>query len=129
MLSQPVSLQPAVQGAAAETQGFGRLADVAIEARHRLLDEEAFDFLEAHVLDSRALIAIDAEPELAEPDDRALRHQHAAFNGVIELADVARPRVVEQRLHCRRLEPRDVLAIALRVLFEEMSSERRNVLA
>ena len=55
-------------------------------------------------------------PELAEADRRALRHQHAALDGVIELADVARPRMIEQRLQRRRLEAGDVLAVALRVL-------------
>ena len=68
-------------------------------------------------------------PELAEADRRALRHQHAALDRVIELADVARPRMLEQRLQRRRFEAADVLAVALRVLPQEVRRERGNVLA
>ena len=59
----------------------------------------------------------------------ALRHQHAALDRVIELADVARPRVIEQRLQRRRLEAAEVLPIALRVLPQEVRRQRRDVLA
>src|ERR1051326_263596 len=93
---EAVALQASVERAAAETERLRRLRHVAVEARHRLLDQEPFDILEAHVLDARGGVAIDAEPELADPDRGALRHQHAALDRVIELADVARPRVIEQ---------------------------------
>ena len=58
--SQSISLQPSIERRPAQTERFGRLADVAVEPRHRLLDEEAFNLLEAHILDSRRGIAIDA---------------------------------------------------------------------
>src|SRR5437660_12812693 len=70
---QPVPLQPSVERAAAQAERLGRLADVAVEARHRLLDQEPFDFLEAHVFHARAGVAVDAQPELAAPNHRALR--------------------------------------------------------
>src|SRR5579884_2285713 len=108
---QPVSLQPPIERAAAQAEGLGGLADVAIEPRHRLLDEEPFDFLEAHILDARRRVAIDPQPELAEADRRAERHQDAAFDRVVELADVAGPRMVEERLHRRGFEAVDVLAV------------------
>ena len=41
-------------------------------------------------------------------------HQHRALDGVLELADIARPGVVEQRLQRRRVEAGDRLAVALR---------------
>src|SRR5712691_7319194 len=119
-LSEAVPLQPPVQRAAAEAQRFRGLAHVAVGPRHRLLDQESFDLLEAHVLHPRSRIAVDAEPQLAESDRRALRHQDAAFHGVVELADISRPRVIEQRLKRRLLEAADVLAVALRVLPEKM---------
>ena len=96
--SEPVPLKTPIERAAAEAKRFGRLAHVAVEARHRLLDEEPFHFFEAHVFDARRLIAVDSQAELPEPDDRSLRHQHATLDGMIELADVARPGMVEQRL-------------------------------
>src|SRR5205807_9373495 len=48
---------------------------------------------------------------------------------VVELADVARPWMIEERLKRRRLETCDVLAIALCMLAQEVMRERRNVLA
>jgi len=48
---------------------------------------------------------------------------------VIELADVAGPRMIEQRLQRRRLETGDVLPVSLRVLAQEVGGQRRNVLA
>src|SRR5207247_10490430 len=48
---------------------------------------------------------------------------------VIELADVAGPRMVEQRLERRWLEAREVLAVPLRVLPEKVRGKRRDVLA
>ena len=68
-------------------------------------------------------------PEIAGADGVALRHQHGAFDRVIELADVAGPAVIEQHLHRRRIEARETFAIALRVLPQKVSREQRNVLA
>src|SRR5688572_23432241 len=48
---QAVALQPPVEGTAAEAERLGGLADVAVVARHRLLDQEALDVLQAHVLE------------------------------------------------------------------------------
>src|ERR1044071_1978229 len=47
-----VLLHAAVEGAAAEAEGLGRLADVAAEAAERLLDEEALDLFEAHLFEA-----------------------------------------------------------------------------
>src|SRR5207249_3142235 len=126
---EAVALKPSVQSATAKTQRLGGLADVAVESRHRLLDEEAFDVLEAHLFDARCRVAVDAQAQLAEPNRRRLRHQDAALGRVIQLADVARPRMIEQRLQRPRLEAGDVLPVPLRVLPEEVVGERGDVLA
>src|SRR4029079_87926 len=65
--SQTVTLQSAVERTAAEAQGLGCLADVAVEPRHGFLDQEALHLFEAHVLDARCCVPIDAETELSEP--------------------------------------------------------------
>ena len=49
-----------------------------------------------------------------------LRHQHGPLDGVIDLAHVTGPTVIEQDLHRRRIETRHVLAVALRVQPQEM---------
>ncbi len=48
---------------------------------------------------------------------------------MIQLADVARPWVIEQRLQRGRLEAGEVLPIPLRVLPQEMRRQRRDVFA
>ena len=48
---------------------------------------------------------------------------------MIELADVARPAVLEQHLHRAALEAGEPLAVALRVLAEEVLREQRQILA
>src|SRR5438093_1570739 len=124
---ESVALESSIQRAAAQTERFGRLADVAVEARHRLLDQESLDVLEAHLLDARGRILVQPQAEIAGADRGGLRHQHAALDRVIELADVARPRMVEQRLQRRRLEAGDRLPVPLRVLLQEVRRQRRNV--
>src|SRR5436190_13283030 len=69
--SEAISLQPAIQRAAAETERLRRLTHVSVEASHRFLDQKALDLFEAHVFDARRLIAIDPQPQLAETDERA----------------------------------------------------------
>src|SRR2546421_9447725 len=54
---QSIPLEPPVERAAAETQGLGSFADVALEAGQGLLDEEALDFLQAHVFQARRSFA------------------------------------------------------------------------
>src|SRR4051794_32710683 len=89
--SQSESLKPPVQRAATEAKRLRRMAHVAPVAGERLLDQEPFHFFEAHVLQLAAGLARGAEPQVARADRVALRHQHGAFDGVIELPDVAGP--------------------------------------
>ncbi len=70
-----------------------------------------------------------AQTEIARGDLRTGRHQHAALDGMLELAHVARPRMAQQRVHRRAVESGQVLAIAARMLFEEMQRERGDVVA
>src|SRR4029453_10262578 len=62
---QPESLKPPVERAAAETEALGRVGAVAVVPGQGLLDEEAFDFLEAHVLDASRRVACGAQAEVA----------------------------------------------------------------
>src|SRR5258707_3209249 len=51
--SQLVSFNPPVQGAAAQPQSFGGVANVAVETRQRLADQEALHIIETHFLQDR----------------------------------------------------------------------------
>ena len=120
---------PRGRSAATQTQRLGGLAHVAFVAGEGFLDQEAFDVLQAHVLDPRALIAVDPQAQIAKTDGRALRHEDAPLDGVIELADVARPWMIEERLECRGFETGQRLAVTLGMLPEKIRGERRDVFA
>src|ERR687884_623889 len=105
--------QSAVERAAAQAQRLRGLADVALEARERLLDEEPLDLLERHLLEPRrprGAARGAAQREVGRAHLVAVREEHRALDRVVELADVARPEVVEQRLHRARVEAGELLA-------------------
>ena len=52
---ESILLQPAIERAPTQSQSLRRLPRVAIEARKRLLDQERFHFLEAHVFEPRRI--------------------------------------------------------------------------
>src|SRR5262245_40656092 len=125
--SKPKFLQPAIKGAAAQSQSFGGLADVAVETGQRLFDQEAFDLFEVHVFEPRRAVRRLIEAQVAGLDDRPLRHQDGAFDGVVQLAHVAGPGVLRERVHRRRVERRDEFAIVFGVELQKMVGEQRNV--
>src|SRR5215207_7369397 len=87
-----VLLHPAVEGAAAEAEGFGRLADVAAEAPERLLDEEALDLFEAHLFEAAlAAAAAGLEAEVGRLHLVGAREEHGALDDVVQLSHVPGP--------------------------------------
>src|SRR5262252_9275803 len=127
MASKPEFLQPAIKGAAAQSQGFGGLADVSVEAGERLFDQEAFDLFEVHVFEPRRAVRRLIEAQVAGLDDRPLRHQDGAFDGVVQLAHVAGPGVLRKRVYRRRVERSDEFAIVLGVQLQKMIGEQWDV--
>src|SRR3954452_11240020 len=129
--SEPMLLEPPVEGAAREAQRLGGLADVAV-AGERLLDQHPLDLLQRQILQlargsrgrRRRLQA-----QVLRPHEVAAPHEHAALDGVVELAYVARPRVALQSGDRRLLEAPEALAVALRVLLQELLGQREDVVA
>src|SRR3954452_20736449 len=105
-LSQTEALHPAIERAAADTEGRGGAADVAVVTHERLADQQRLDVFETHVLD--APLGRRLQAEVGARDRRAGGHQHSALDHVLQLAHVAWPRVVEQRLHRGWIETADV---------------------
>src|SRR5437773_6791916 len=69
---QPMFLQPAIHGAAAQSQSLGCLADVAFVARESALNEIPLHFVEAHLLQlGRAASGLRAQAEVCRADGRA----------------------------------------------------------
>jgi hypothetical protein len=105
------------------------VADVAVEAGESFLDEESFDFFQAHLFEARRAFAAGAETEVGGADGLALRHEDRTLDGVIELADVAGPGVRQEGFDGAFFEAGDGLAVVLCVLAEEVGGEDRDVLA
>jgi len=61
-----------------------------------------------HLLEARGCLA-GQEAQVRDADHLARRHEHTAFDRVVELADVARPGVVPERLHRGVVEAGDRL--------------------
>src|SRR6202521_4361428 len=126
---QSMFLQPAIHGAAAQSQGFGSLADISFVTRESALEEIALPFVEAHPLQlRRPSCSLRAQAEICCANGRAGRQEHAAFHGMIKFANVGRPGMLMKSLDGGCVEAGKVLAVALRVTVEEMVREEIDVL-
>src|SRR5215211_4702799 len=103
-------LETPVERAPAESQHLGGLAHVAAVAFERLPDQDALDLLERQVLEPGSASA-STEPQIGLAKMRALRQQHRALDGVVELPHVARPPMRLERCQRLGLEPRNRLAV------------------
>src|SRR6185437_11099302 len=122
--------EPAVERAPAQSQRFGRLAHVSVVAGERLLDENALCFLERQLLVSRRrALRARTQREVGSANGVTLGQEHGALDRMVELADVAGPRMIKQRLHRRRVEAAERFLIARGVSLEEVDGEGRDVLA
>src|SRR6185369_8407638 len=122
------ALQAAVQGAAREAQGLRRAAHVAVVARQRLLDEQALDLLQAHVVQAGGGAPLRAQGEVGGADALAPGHEQRALHRVVQLADVARPGVAGHGLEGPLVEAANALAVAPRVRGKEVAGQGRYVL-
>src|SRR5260370_194345 len=123
-------LQPTIHGAAGQSQSLGSLADVSFVASESALNQIALHFVETHLFQfGYAASGLRAQAEVRSADRRARGEEHAAFHGMIQFADVARPGMLMQSFDSGGVEPGNILAIALRVAVEEMVREEIDVLA
>src|SRR5713101_4828606 len=127
---QSMFLQPAVHGAAAQSQGLGGLADVSFVARESALNQVALHFVEAHLLQLRcSTSSLCTQAEVCRADGWAGRKEHATFHCVIQFADVAWPGMFMKSLDSRRVESGNTLAVALRIAVEKMVRQEVDVFA
>src|SRR5437667_4533349 len=124
-----VLLQTAVEAAAAQSQGLGRLADVSLEPRQRFLDQVALDFFEAHFFQPGWAARIGrAQAQVSRPHNVSLRQEDTPLDGMIELADIPRPRMPLKRLRRGCIKSRHRFPITLGITAQKMVREQRNVL-
>ena len=56
------------------------------------------------------------QPQIVNLYAGALRHQHRAFDGMVQLADIARPGMRQQRFHGSVFEAGQILAVMFGML-------------
>src|SRR5947208_5781584 len=125
--------ETAIEGAARQAEGARGVGDVAAVAVERALDEVALGLVEREVVEALAALAARAGAAAAEEQiggvhDIGGAQEHGALDDVLELAHVARPRMLVERGHGVGAE-RDAAAVARGVAIEEVRREQRNVLA
>src|SRR3989475_5384658 len=119
----------AIRGAAAQSQSLGCLADVCFVASESALNQVALNFVEAHLFQlSRATSSLRAQTEVCRADGRPGREQHPAFHRMCQCADCVRPCMLMQSHDSGRIEPGNILAVALRVAVEKMVRQEIDVL-
>src|SRR6185437_3073735 len=102
--SDPISLSSEamrrhapVERAAAQPECLRGVTDVAVESREGFLDERALGFVERQLLQSlRTARAAIAQCQIGLAHHVAAGEKHCALDRVLELADVARPRMVHE---------------------------------
>jgi len=127
VVSKAVFLQPAIESAAAQAERFAGVADVPTITSKSLLNQDALDFLDAHFIEAQRSFAHGAEAEVSGANLAAFGHENGALDGVVQLADIAGPGMVEKKLHGDGLKAFQVLAVTLGGLAKKMMSEERNV--
>src|SRR6185312_8022547 len=115
--------QTAIEGAARQAERARRVGDVAGEAVERALDEVALGLFDREAVEVRAAVAARgraaaAEEQIAGVHHVAVTEQERALDDVLELAHVARPRMLEERPE-RVGRERDAAAVARRLALEE----------
>jgi len=114
LLFETETTEQIVKRRAADAEYFGRARDVAIGARDDLEHGRALGFV-AHLaqVEAREVLIPRLQTQVASPDAVPVDHDHGALDAVLELADVARPRVRldgRQRILAQDRRPPAVLA-------------------
>src|SRR5690348_6897933 len=118
---QAVLLQTAIHCAATQAESFGGLADVAVVARERALNQVMLYFVQTHFFEPRAgTRRRRTQSQIRGAHQRPGGKQHAAFDRVVQLADIPRPQMLVQYLSRDRIEAADGFTIALCVAAQEM---------
>src|ERR1700760_3481780 len=96
---EPIAFHPAVESAAAQAQGLGRLAYIAVESLQGFAHQYALHFLDAELFQVLALLTLlHVEPEIGDLDLSGLTHQHGTLQRVFQLAHIAGPAVLHHGL-------------------------------
>jgi hypothetical protein len=120
-------LQAAIKRASAQTEGLCRFPSIAIISSERLFDEKRLHFFKTHVLNIARFGGTGCETQIGCADLSILRHQHSAFDDVIELSNISRKPMLQQAFSCHFIETANLFPITLCVLTKETVGKRYDV--
>ena len=128
---ETVLLHLAPEGDGADLQRVGGLTAIAAKTLERTLDHGSFLRLKIEAVVRRTLACLlrDLGRQFADLDAGPASNDDGAFDGVLELSNVARPTVVHQGSHGFRRDRLHVLLHARGRPSQEVVDQRRNVLA
>src|ERR1041384_4579121 len=123
-------LQAAVHGAAAQSKGFGRLADVSLVTGKRALDQILLHFVEAHLLElGCGAGGLSAQAEIRHSYGWSWGGKPSSVHSVVQFAHIAGPRMFMESFERRGIKPGNVFAVALRIAVEEVVRKEVNIIA
>src|SRR5258706_2117340 len=127
-----VLLHLAIERGPIETQDLRRLLLIPVGALQRLNDRHLLDFREGSVRRNReflrrASLFADGLGQIVRVDLATLADEHAAFDGVLELAYVTGPSIADEQVVGGRRDRADALLVTLIELREEVIAEERDV--
>ncbi len=96
--TQTVFFHAAIQPAPAQPQVLGGLLDVSVVPVEGLRDEQCLDLVERHPVEASVVRASWPQPQVFGAHHVVPRHEDRPFHRVVQLADVARPGVIEKPL-------------------------------
>src|SRR5262245_11010003 len=126
--SQAVTLEPAVERAARESERLRRLAHVALVSLEGAPNQLLLGLVQRQVIEGGAAFRR-TQAEIGRAHLIADREQHRALDRMVQLAHVAGPGMGAQRLQRFGLEPGQPLAVARGMALEEVGGEERDVVA
>src|SRR5262249_743554 len=128
-----VLLHLAVERRSVQAKYLRGLLLIPVRALQRLEDRHLFALSQRAVRrndeihGARRLLA-NRFRKIGDGDLGALRHEHGALDGILELAHVAGPAVADQQVVDRRREGFHIALIALAESIEKIVAEQRNIL-
>src|SRR5262249_24857310 len=126
--SESMLFEPTIEGTAAKAERFGRFLGVASATRKHFANQETLNFLEAHFFKTRFDAFTRAQAEVRDLNHIALGHEDGAFDDVVELAHVAGPGMIRERLQSRRSERLETFAVMPGMFAQEVCGEQGDVL-
>ena len=91
------------------------------------MDLPVVEGAEEHEVVQRGGATVEPVAQVMAVEDARLAGEDGSLDGVLQLADVSRPGMAGQHVHCRGRDAADALAVRARIPGEEMLGEQEDV--